>query len=220
MPSCCCLGALGCSCAFVNLPVQQFVDQGALTPPVPGQVQVYVPRGEQGLQGLGSVIGEVLRILLFLIGAWFLVGMLLALINGEINLATGSPAALARLVERLVTSLVLLVVGASTPSLTRELARAIKGAGMIASGGDAIHLYGIVFAIIVDILLAVFVGVFIVAAVGSGFIVQAGMALGLPQGLGTAAARVTTAFAITIVGFGVIGLANCLVLSLLSQLTG
>jgi hypothetical protein len=162
------------------------------------------------------VIGEVLRIVLFLIGAWFLVGMLVALINGQINLATGSPGALARLAERLVTSLVLVIIGASTPSLSGELARAIEGAGVIASGGDAIHLYGVVFAIIIDILLAVFVGVLIVAAVGSGFMVQAGMALGLPQSLGRGVARVTTAFAIAVVGFGVIGLGNRLLLSLLS----
>jgi hypothetical protein len=120
------------------------------------------------------------------------------------------------LVERLTTSLVLLVIGASTPSLTGQLARAIEGAGVVASAGDTIHLYGVVFAIIVDILLAVFVGVLIVAAVGSGFMVQAGLALGLPQGLGTGVARVTTAFAIALVGFGVIGLANRLLLSLLS----
>jgi hypothetical protein len=209
------LVSFGLSRSLVELLVRQFVDEGALTPPVPGQVQVYVPRGEQGLQGLGGVIGEALRIVLFLIGAWFLVGMLVVLINGEINLATGSPGALARLVERLTTSLVLLVIGASTPSLTGELARAIEGAGVIASGGDAIHLYGVVFAIIVDILLAVFVGVLIVAAVGSGFMVQAGMALGLPQGLGTGIARVMTSFTIALVGFGAIGLANRLLLSLL-----
>jgi len=210
------LVSIGLSRSLVDLLVRQFVEQGALTPPVPGQVHVYIPPGEQGLQGLASVIGEVLRIVLFLIGAWFVVGMLVALINGQINLATGSPGALARLVERLVTSLVLLVIGASTPSLTGELARAIEGAGAIASGGDAIQLYGVVFAIIVNILLAVFVGVLIVAAVGSGFMVQAGMALGLPQGLGTGVARVTTAFAIAVVGFGMIGLANRLLLSLLS----
>ena len=200
----------------MNLPVEQVVNQGALTTPIPGQVEVQVPRGGEGLHGLAGVIGEVLRIVLFLIGAWFPVGMLVALINGEISLATGSPGALARLVERLVTSLVLVVIGASTPSLTGELARAIEGAGVIASGGDAIHLYGVVFAIIIDILLAVFVGVLIVAAVGSGFVVQPGMALGLPQSLGRGVARVTTAFAIAIVGFGVIDLANRLLLSLLS----
>ena len=210
------LVSFGVSRSLVDLLVRQFVDHGALTPPVPGPVEVYVPQGGQGLQELGGVIGEALRIVLFLIGAWFLVGMLLALINGEISMATGSPGALARLVERLVTSLVLLVIGASTPSLTGELARAIEGAGAIVSGGDAIHLYGVVFAIIVDILLTVFVAVFIVAAVGSGFMVQAGMAMGLPQGLGTGVARVTTAFAIALVGFGVIGLANRLLLSLLS----
>lgn len=210
------LVSFGLSRSLVDVLVRQFVDQGALTPPVPGQVQVYIPPGVQGLQGLGRAIGEALRIVLFLIGAWFLVGMLLALINGEISMATGSPGALARLVERLVTALVMLVIGASTPSLTGELARAIEGAGTIASGGDAIRLYGVVFAIIVDILLAVFVGVLIVAAVGSGFMVQAGMALGLPQGLGTGIAQVTTAFAIALVGFGLIGLANRLLVSLLS----
>lgn len=210
------LVSFGLSRSLVDLLVRQFLDQGALTPPVPGPVEVYVPQGGQGLQVLGGVIGEALRIVLFLIGAYFLVSMLLGLINGEISMATGSPGALARLVERLVTSLVLLVIGASTPSLTGELARAIEAAGAIASGGDAIQLYGVVFAIIVDILLAVFVGVFIVAAVGSGFMVQAGMAMGLPQSLGAGVARVTTAFAIALVGFGVIGLANRLLLSLLS----
>jgi hypothetical protein len=210
------LVSLGLSRSLVDLLVRQFVDQGALTPPVPRQAEVYAPGVDQGLQGLAGVIGEVLRIVLFLIGAWFLVGMLVALINGEIQLATGSPGALARLVERLMTSLVLLVIGASTPSLTGELARAIEGVGSIASGGDAIHLYGVVFAIVIDILLAIFVGVLIIAAVGSGFMVQAGMALGLPQGMGVGVARVTTAFAIAVVGFGVIGLANRLLVSLLS----
>jgi hypothetical protein len=162
------------------------------------------------------VIGEVLRVVLFPIGGWFLVSMLVALINGEIQLATGSPGALARLVERFITSLVLLVIGASTPSLTAELTRAIEGVGSIASGGAVIQLYGVVFAIVIDILLAVFVALLIVTAVGSGFMVQAGMALGLPESLGAGVTRVTTAFAIAVVGFGVIGLANRVLLLLLS----
>jgi hypothetical protein len=99
--------------------------------------------------------------------------------------------------------------------LTEELARGIEGVGSIASGGDVIQLYAVVFAIVIDILLAVFVAVIIVAAVGSGFMVQAGMALGLPETLGAGVARVTTAFAIAVVGFGVIGLANRLLLFLL-----
>ncbi len=210
------LVSLGLSRAVVDLLVRQFVDGGALAPPVPGEVDIYPPGSDPGLRGLAGVIGEVLRVVLFLIGGWFLVGMLVALINGEIQLATGSPGALARLVERLVTSLVLLVVGASTPSLTEELARAIEGVGSIASGGGVIQLYGVAFAIVIDILLAVFVAVLIVAAVGSAFMVQAGMALGLPQSLGTGIARVMTAFAIAVVGFGVIALANRLLLSLLS----
>jgi hypothetical protein len=209
------LVSLGLSRSLVDLLVRQFVERGALTAPVPGQVEVYPPGGDQALRGLAGVVGEVLRIVLFLIGAWFLVGMLVALINGEIQLATGSPGALARLVERLVTSLVLLVLAASTPSLTEELARGIEGVGSIASGGDAIQLYGVVFAIVIDILVAVFVAILIVAAVGSGFMVQAGMALGLPETLGAGVARVTTAFAIAVVGFGVIGLANRLLLLLL-----
>ena len=67
----------------MNLPVQQVVNQGVLTTPIPGQVEVQVPRGGEGLHGLAGVIGEVLRIVLFLIGAWFPVGMLVALINGQ-----------------------------------------------------------------------------------------------------------------------------------------
>lgn len=210
------LVSFGLSRAFVDLMVDQFVSRGALTAPVPDQVEVYIPQGGHGLQGLAGVIGEVLRIVLFLVGAWFLAGMLLALINGEIALATGSPGGLARLVERAVTSLVVLAIGVATPSLTRELARAIEGAGVITSGGEAIHLYGVVFAVIIDILLAAFVGVLIIVTVGSGFAAQAGMALGLPGGLGTALAQVVTAFAIGLVGFGVIALANQLILSLLS----
>jgi hypothetical protein len=209
------LVSLGLSRALVDLLVRQFVERGALTPPIPGQVHIYPPGGDSGLRALAGVIGEVLRIVLFLIGGWFLVGMLVALINGEIQLATGSPGALARLVERLVTSLVVLVIGASTPSLTAELARAIEGVGSIASEGGVIQLYGVVFAIVIDILLAVFVALLIVAAVGSGFMVQAGMALGLPEGLGAGVARVATAFALAVVGFGVIGLANRLLLFLL-----
>lgn len=209
------LVGLGLSRALVDLLVRQFVEGGALAPPVPGQVAID-PGSDPALRGLAAVIDDVLRIVLFLIGGWFLVGMLVALVNGEIQLATGSPGALARLVERLVTSLILLVIGASTPSLTAELARAIEGVGSVASGGAVIQLYGVVFAIVIDILLAVFVAILIVAAVGSGFMVQAGMALGLPQGLGTGIARVTTAFAIAVVGFGVIGLANRLLLFVLS----
>jgi hypothetical protein len=209
------LVSLGLSRALVDLLARQFVERGALTPPIPGQVDIYAGI-DPALRGLAGVIGEVLRIVLFLIGGWFLVGMLVALVNGEIQLATGSPGALARLVERLVTSLVLLVIGASTPSLTAELARAIEGVGSIASGGAAIQLYGVVFAIVIDILLAVFVVLLIVAAVGSGFMVQAGMALGLPETLGAGVARVATAFAIAVVGFGVIGLANRVLLVLLS----
>jgi hypothetical protein len=178
-------------------------------------VDVYSPGNDPGLGALAGVIGEVLRVILFLMGGWFLAGMLVALINGEIQLATGSPGALARLVERVVTSLVLLVIGASTPSLTAELARAIEGVGTIANGGAVIQVYGVVFAIVIDILVAVFVAILIVAAVGSGFTVQAGMALGLPESLGAGAARVATAFAIAVVGFGVIGLANRLLMFLL-----
>ena len=51
------LVSFGLSRSLVDLLVRQFVDRGALTPPVPGQVQVYIPPGEQGLQGLGGVIG-------------------------------------------------------------------------------------------------------------------------------------------------------------------
>jgi hypothetical protein len=209
------LVSFGASRAFVELIADQFVDRGALATPVPGGVDVYVPVGGQGLQALAEVMGEVLRIVLFLIGAWFLVSMLLALINGEIGLATGSPGALARFVERLATSLVLLVIGASTPALTRELARAIEGAGAVTSAGGAFQVYGAAFTIVVDILLAVFVGVFIVVAVGSGLVAQAGMALGLPHGLGTGVARLVTAFAIALIGFGIIGFANRLFFSFL-----
>jgi len=209
------LVSFGASRAFVELLADQFINRGALAVPAPGNMEVYVPAGGQGLQALADVIGEVLRIVLFLIGAWFLVNTLLVLINGEIGLATGSPGALARLVERLATSLVLLVIGASTPSLTRELARAIEGAGMVTSAGGAFQVYGAAFTIVVDILLALFVGVFIVVVVGSGFVAQAGMALGLPRGLGTGVARVVTAFAIALIGFGIIGFANQVLFSLL-----
>ena len=210
------LVSFGASKAFVEMLADQFINRGALAVPAPGNVEVYVPAGGQGLQALADVIGEVLRVVLFLIGAWFLVNMLLVLINGEIGLATGSPGALARLVERLATSLVLLVIGASTPSLTRELARAIEVVGVVTSPGGAFQVYGAAFTIVVDILLALFVGVFIVVVIGSGFMAQAGMALGLPGGLGTGVARVVTAFAIALIGFGIIGFANQLLFSLLS----
>lgn len=153
--------------------------------------------------------------MLFLIGAWFMVGMLLTLINGQIALATGAPGAMARLIERALTSLVLLAIGAATPALTRELALAIDGVGVVASAGQAIQLYSVAFAVIVDVLLAVFVAVLVVVAVGSGFVAQAGMALGLPHGLAIAIVRVVTAFALALLGFGVIGLANRLLANFL-----
>lgn len=206
--------SFGASRALVDKLVELFIDRGALVAPAPGQVNVYVPQGAQGLQDLAGVIGEVLRIVLYLIGAWFIVGVLLALINGQIALTTGAPGALGRLVDRVVSSLVLMAIAAVTPSLTRDFALAIDGAGLIMNAGQAINVYGVAFAMVVDILLAVFVGMLIVVAVGSGFAAQAGMALGLPHGLGTAIARLATAFALALLGFGVIGLANQLLANL------
>jgi len=207
--------SFGASRAFVEMLVNQFINKGALAAPVPGRVDVYVPAGAQGLQDFAGVIGEVLRIVLFLMGAWFLVNMLLALVSGQIGFATGSPGALARLVERIVTSLVLLVIGAFTPSLTRDLGLAIDTVGAVSNAGQAIHLYGVVFAMVIDILLAVFVAVVVVVVVGSGFVAQAGVALGLPGGLGTGIARVVTAFVLALLGFGAISVANHVLISLL-----
>ena len=113
--------SFGLSRGFVDLIIAQFVDRGALSPPVPGPVDVYVPNNANGLQPLAGVIGEGLQVVLFLIGAWFVVSMLVAVINGEIGVATGSPGAMARLVERIVTSLVVLLIGVLAPSLARDL---------------------------------------------------------------------------------------------------
>lgn len=210
------LVSFGFSRAIVDLLLARFVDQGALTTPIPGQVEVYVPKGAGELEALAGVNGEALRLILFMIGAWFMLSMLVAIINGEIGMATGAPGAMARLVERSVTSLVLLLIGATAPALARQFAVAVEGAGVITNAGQAVQLYGVVFTIVFDILLAVLVAVFIVSVVSSAFVGQAGAVLGLPYGLGSGIVRVVAAAAIALLGFGMISMANHMIVLLLS----
>lgn len=208
--------SFGLSRGFVDLIVAQFVDRGALTPPVPGPVDVYVPANASGLQPLAGVIGEGLQVVLFLIGAWFVVSMLVAVINGEIGVATGSPGAMARLAERVVTSLVVLLIGVLAPSLARDLGAAVGSVGVVGSAGQAMQLYAVVFTVIVDILLAMFVAVLAVSVVGSGFAAVVGAVLGFPNGLASGGARVAAALSIALVGLGLLTLANQLLMMLLA----
>jgi len=210
------LVGFGASSSFVDMMTEHFIRKGILTPLTPGSVAVHVPNGTGNLSSLASVVGEALRIVLFLIGAWFLLTMLVAMINGQIGLATGSPGALARLVEEMLTALVLVMLGVATPSLLKQLSIALESGGAITGADQAMHVYGVAFAIIIDILIGVLVAVIIMMAIGSGFAAQAGMALGLPGGVGLAISRIVTTFAISLVGFGLISLANRVIIALLS----
>ena len=52
----------------------------------------------------------------------------------------------------------------------------VFGAGSLTTGASVIGLYRVIFTIILDILLAVFVATLVVASVGSGVVAQAGQA--------------------------------------------
>ena len=194
------LVSFGLSRGFVDLIIAQFVDRGALSPPVPGPVDVYVPNNGSGLQPLAGVIGEALQVVLFLICAWFMVSMLVAVINGEIGVATGSPGAMARLVERVITSLVVLLIGVLAPSLARDLGGAVSGMGVVSSAGQAVQLYAVVFTVIVDILTAVLVAVLVLSVVGTGFSAQVSAFLGIPSALASGGSRVVAGLTIACSG--------------------
>ena len=159
--------------------------------------------------------GKGLQVALFLIGAWFVVSILVAVINGEIGVATGSPGAMARLVERIVTSLVVLLIGVLAPSLARDLGAAVNGAGVVSSAGQAMQMYAVVFTITVDILVGVAVAVLVIGVVGSGFAAQVGSVLGVPNASASAASRVLAGLAIALLGFGVLSATNRLLMNLL-----
>jgi len=76
---------------------------------------------------------------------------------------------------------------------------AIDTAGVVAKAGQAIQVYGAVFAMIINTLLAV-----LVAA-----------APAVVVGLGTGIARLVTAFVLALLGFGAISVANHVLISLL-----
>jgi hypothetical protein len=210
------LVSFGLSRGFVGLIIAQFVDRGALSPPVPGPVDVYVPNNGSGLQPLAGVIGEGLQVVLFLIGAWFVVSMLVAVINSEIGVATGSPGAMARLVERVVTSLVVLLLGVSAPSLARDLSSAVSLMGIVSSAGQAVHLYAVVFTVVVDILMAVLVAVLVIGVVGSGFSAQVSAVLGLPNRSASGIVNAVSLLAIALLGFGVMATVNHLLVLLIT----
>ena len=154
---------------------------------------------------IGRLVGEIVRVLLFLMAGYYGIKVGISIFVGQIDLATGKPGALSDVIMQIISSVLLLALAYQAPAVGES------AASIVGAQDNYISMYSVTSMIdaliiqpMLSIVITLAISVSIIAIVVYGFRGQMGALTGAANALSGSISGAITA--VLLVMFGLLGM--------------
>jgi len=165
------------------------------------------------MEGLQSMVGELVGVLAALGGAYFFVGFVANLVQAQLSTVTGDSIGRARAMQQGIGMVMLLGLAVSVGPLTRGLIQHFYGASfaspaVLTTESGLYAFWSSLASMVVTILVGCAIVLLTVGAVYAGFGLQVARLIGMPVGVGQAAGNLITIILGLVVTAAALGLSR------------